>query len=96
MDHLSNLPRNCPSCGRSLYVQALCCAECGTRVEGAYALPGLLRLPPDDLRFLTEFIMAQGSFKEMASRRGLSYPTLRNRFDDIVDRLRRFEDSDND
>jgi hypothetical protein len=40
-----------------------------------------------------EFIKASGSLKEMAKLLGLSYPTVRNRLDEIIERIRFTEKS---
>lgn len=68
-------------------VAALRCPGCEARVEGSFELPALLRLAEDDLAFVTEFVRASGSLKEMAKLRGQSYPTIRNRLDEIIARL---------
>lgn len=87
MDKNKNLPKLCPSCGGALRVQALRCAACDTRIEGDYPLPLLLQLPADDRRFVLDFVLSSGSLKEMARRMGLSYPTVRNRLDELIARL---------
>jgi hypothetical protein len=50
-------------------------------------LPGVLQLPPEDLEFVTEFVRASGSLKEMARIEGQSYPTIRHRLNQIIERL---------
>ncbi len=84
---MSNLPNSCPSCSISLVVTRLTCPSCSVQLEGEFALPLLLRLPADDLAFVLEFVRASGSLKEMAKLRGQSYPTIRNRLNDIIERL---------
>ena len=54
-------------------------------------LPALMRLAPDELRFVVEFVKSSGSLKEMARKMGLSYPTVRNKLDDIITHLKTFE-----
>ncbi len=56
-------------------------------------MPVLLRLPHDDVVFVTEFVRASGSLKEMAKLNGQSYPTIRNRLDQIIARLSQNADS---
>ena len=73
------LPKICPSCGGTLRVHAMRCAACDTSIEGDYRLPALMRL--SDVR---DFVLCRGSLKEMASRMGLSYPTVRNRLDEVI------------
>ena len=67
------------------------CPECGTRIEGDYRLPTGLQLPTADQRFVMDFILCSGSLKEMATRMNLSYPTVRNRLDEIIEKLKLYE-----
>ncbi len=85
------LPKICPSCGGILRVHTMYCAACDTSIEGDYRLPALMRLSEDDLRFVHDFVLCRGSLKELASRMGLSYPTVRNRLDDVIAVLNRAE-----
>lgn len=63
------------------------CPECGTAVQGDYLLPALSRLGSEDQQFALSFILRSGSLKEMARLYGVSYPTVRNRLDDVIARL---------
>lgn len=81
------LPVTCPSCENGLSVTQLSCSQCGTSVSGNYALPLLLQVPEDDLNFILQFFLSSGSLKEMASQMGNSYPTVRNKLDDIIERI---------
>jgi len=88
---MKRLPVSCPSCGGNLAVRRLFCEKCGTEVEGLYSLPPLAGLAPDDQEFILEFIKASGSLKDMTRFLGVSYPTVRNRLDDIIRKLRQNE-----
>lgn len=81
------LPTSCPSCNGDLRVARLACPECGTTVQGDYLLPALSRLGSEDQQFALAFILRSGSLKEMAKLYGVSYPTVRNRLDDLIARL---------
>lgn len=81
---MKRTPTQCPSCDGELAVTALTCLNCNTQVSGHYRLPPLLRLSPADQDFVRDFVVASGSLKAMASRLGVSYPTVRNRLDDII------------
>ncbi len=83
------VPAQCPSCSAQLRIRRLGCPSCSTQLEGDYELPGLLQLPAEDLAFVTEFVRASGSLKEMARIEGQSYPTIRNRLNQIIERLER-------
>jgi hypothetical protein len=69
-------------------VTRLGCSVCETELEGRFDVPPLLRLPAEDLDFVTRFVAASGSLKEMAQQLGQSYPTIRNRLNEIIERLR--------
>lgn len=84
---MSRLPAHCPSCSAQLHIRRLGCPSCNTQLEGEFELPGVLQLPPEDLAFVTEFVRASGSLKEMARIEGQSYPTIRNRLNQIIERL---------
>ena len=88
---MKRLPVSCPSCGGNLAVRRLFCEKCETEVEGLYSLPSLAALGPDDQEFILEFIKASGSLKDMAGLLGVSYPTVRNRLDEIIGKLTRNE-----
>ena len=53
-----------------------------------FDLPGLAQLPFEDQEFILLFIKASGSLKEMAKLLRLSYPTVRNRLDEIIERVK--------
>lgn len=78
---------SCPSCQSELFASRLSCGSCGTSLEGRFEVPALLRLPPDDLAFVTAFVRSSGSLKAMAQMFGVSYPTIRGRLDEVIARL---------
>lgn len=82
------LPVECPACNSHLKVKSLICQQCQTEIQGQYELPPLAKLSPDDQAFILEFIKASGSLKQMAKLLKLSYPTVRNRLDEIIERLK--------
>ena len=82
------LPSHCPSCGERLAVKRLYCPACETEVEGSYLLPALASLSNDDQEFILEFVRSSGSLKEMAEILRVSYPTVRNRLDEIIEKLK--------
>jgi len=88
---MAKLPTKCPSCKTSVNVTRLTCPACATNLEGVFQMPKLLNLSEDELRFVTEFVTASGSLKEMAKLRNQSYPTIRNRLNDIIEKLRQGE-----
>jgi hypothetical protein len=67
------------------------CETCGTEVNGLYDLPVLARLSNDDQEFILQFVKNSGSLKEMAKHLALSYPTVRNLLDEIIQKINRYE-----
>ena len=86
-----NLPCICPCCQSQLKVKSLNCENCLTEVTGSYDLPVLARLKPDEQDFILQFVKYSGSLKDMAKYLKLSYPTVRNRLDDVISRLKEEE-----
>jgi hypothetical protein len=81
------LPCICPACQSVLKVKSLQCEQCGTEVSGLYELPLLARLKPEEQDFIVRFIKCSGSLKDMAKQLELSYPTVRNMLDDLIERM---------
>jgi hypothetical protein len=82
----------CPSCNStSLQVSKIECLECNTQFAGQFAIPALLKLQEDDLQFVLDFVKCSGSLKEMASKQGVSYPTLRNKLNVLIETLERID-----
>ncbi len=88
---MAKLVVTCPSCSGELRATRLACQSCGTNLDGSFELPVLLRLPAEDLAFISEFVRASGSLKAMAALEGTSYPTVRNRLDALIARLEDLE-----
>ncbi|MCC6794545.1 MAG: DUF2089 family protein [Candidatus Hydrogenedentes bacterium] len=53
-------------------------------------------LGDDELLFLKRFLLASGSLKELAAVYGVTYPTIRNRLDRLIDRVNAVEASASD
>lgn len=81
------LPIQCPSCDCSLSVTQLSCSNCTTSVSGNYSLPLLLQISEEEQHFILQFFLTSGSLKEMAIQMGNSYPTVRNKLDDIIQKI---------
>ena len=87
MERIIKLPVRCPSCAHHLQVSALTCPSCATQVTGDYALPLMARLSVDEQSFILDFFLQSGSLKEMATRMNKSYPTVRNKVDDLIEKI---------
>lgn len=85
------LPIVCPSCDHTLNVSQMNCPSCETNVNGNYELPVLLKLSRDDQDFILNFFLSSGSIKEMAKQAELSYPTMRNKMDDLIEKVKKLQ-----
>ncbi len=85
------LPIVCPSCDNALNVSQMTCPACATQVNGNYELPVLLKLGRDDQDFILNFFLSSGSIKEMAKQAELSYPTMRNKMDDLIEKVKKLQ-----
>ncbi len=81
------LPIVCPSCESALQVSQMKCSQCETTVNGNYELPLYLQLGREEQEFILNFFLSSGSIKEMAKQAGLSYPTMRNKMDDLITKI---------
>lgn len=88
------LPCYCPSCRGELKVESLLCERCDTRVEGLYKLPTLALLSPEEQGFVLKFVKHSGSLKEMSKELNLSYPTVRNVLNELIDNIKKLEEDE--
>lgn len=85
------LPIVCPSCDHALKVSQMTCPACTTQVNGDYELPVLLKLGREEQDFILNFFLSSGSIKEMAKQAELSYPTMRNKMDDLIEKVKKLQ-----
>lgn len=78
------MPTHCPVSGEPLEVTRLNCPHSGVTIEGRFRPNEFALLPPENLDFLRLFVKVRGNLKEMERVMGLSYPTIRQRFENLV------------
>jgi hypothetical protein len=88
---MKKLPSMCPACQSQLNIKKLSCQKCSTEIEGLFELPSLARLSVEDQQFILQFVNCSGSLKEMARLLKLSYPTVRNQLDQIIEQVKAVE-----
>ncbi len=74
----------CPSCKGPLAIERLRCLGCGTAVEGQFRPSEFDNLTPDQGEFVRTFLRARGNIREVERELGISYPTVRNRLDEVL------------
>ncbi|KAA0546248.1 DUF2089 domain-containing protein [Bacillus sp. BGMRC 2118] len=77
----------CPICEERLNVTKLTCGHCHTTIENKFEFPALFSLNKEQLQFIQTFILCKGSIKEVEKVLGISYPTVRNKLEEIISEL---------
>ena len=85
--HEHRAPTDCPVCGDHLSVTRLGCTSCGTELAGMFAACPFCSLGEKDLALLRVFLTSRGNMREVEKHLGVSYPTARQRFTDVLVRL---------
>lgn len=80
-------PRDCPVCSSRLALTRLGCSDCGTELSGAFRQCAYCGLSDADLDLLRVFLVSRGNMKDLERHLGVSYPTARARFADVLRRL---------
>jgi hypothetical protein len=80
-------PRDCPVCTSRLETTQLGCPTCGTGLSGHFAPCEFCGLDQADLQMLRVFLASRGNMRDLERHLGVSYPTARARFDDLLRRL---------
>ena len=66
----------------------LACDSCDVQIAAKFPEMPLSGLPIEHQRFIEMFVLASGNLKEIAGHAGVSYPTVRNRLDKVIEALR--------
>jgi hypothetical protein len=74
-------------CDTRLLLTRLSCDACGTELSGSFEPCEFCALSADDRELLKVFLSSRGNLKEVQAHLGVSYPTARARFDDLLGRL---------
>jgi hypothetical protein len=85
--HEHRAPSDCPVCGEHLAVTRLGCTSCGTELAGLFASCPFCALGQKDLELLRVFLTSRGNMREVEKHLGVSYPTARQRFADVLGKL---------
>lgn len=78
------MPTRCPVTGEPLEILLLECPTSGIRIEGRFVPNEFALLPAEHLDFMRLFVRARGNLKEVERILGLSYPTVRLRFENML------------
>jgi hypothetical protein len=77
-------PRDCPVCGDELSITRLGCGSCGSELSGVFAGCSFCGLGEADREVLRVFLASRGNLRRVERHLGVSYPTARQRFADLL------------
>ncbi|WP_114558667.1 DUF2089 domain-containing protein [Desertihabitans aurantiacus] len=80
-------PSTCPVCAQRLEVTRLGCPGCGTELAGFFQQCQFCALSAEDRETLNVFLASRGNLREVEKHLGVSYPTARQRFTRLLDKL---------
>ena len=81
----------CPSCGGPLVITECQCPACHLQLRGEFTPGQFSAFSNDQLTFIRAFLKARGNLSELEKVLGVSYPTIRNKLDEIISLLDRTE-----
>lgn len=93
---MEKLSKECPYCEGELEIERLRCTSCNVAIEGKIGVPRLARLSGEHREFIELFVRSSGSLKAVAEKLSISYPTVRNRLNKVIEALNEEEEKDQD
>jgi hypothetical protein len=83
--------QQCPACGGPITITECQCDQCHLQLRGEFAPGPFSGFSEDQWTFVRAFIKARGNLSELEKVLGVSYPTIRNKLDEIINLLDRSE-----
>ncbi|MBK9156929.1 MAG: DUF2089 domain-containing protein [Propionibacteriaceae bacterium] len=87
MTTVHRAPTACPVCDANLVTTRLGCHSCGTELVGAFGSCDFCALDAKDVDLLKVFLVSRGNMREVEKHLGVSYPTARLRFAQVLSKL---------
>jgi hypothetical protein len=78
------MPTRCPVTGEPLEVTRLRAPNSGVVIEGQFLPNEFALLDRESLDYLRLFVKVRGNLKEVERMLGVSYPTVRSRFEQLL------------
>jgi hypothetical protein len=79
---LKKIP-GCPSCKGEVIVTEYICPKCGITVRGKFRSGPFSELNDEQVSIVAAFLASGGNIRQMESRLGMSYPTVKTRLREI-------------
>ncbi len=81
------VPGKCSICGHEITITGFVCNHCHTRTEGEFAPCRFCSLEREQVDFIEAFLKCRGNIRDVEKELGLSYPTIRNRLEEVLQAL---------
>ena len=85
--HEHRAPSDCPVCGERLATTRLGCGSCGTELAGVFTSCAFCALDESETEMLNVFLASRGNLRDLEKHLGVSYPTARLRFNELLTKL---------
>jgi hypothetical protein len=77
----------CPVCDKEMTVTELSCKACNTVISGEFETCKFCKLSKQQKYFVEVFIKNRGNIKEIEKELDISYPTVRNKLEEVIGAL---------
>jgi hypothetical protein len=84
---IKDLVTVCPRCNEKLIATQLSCDNCELELNGNFSFSKFDHLSIDELNIVECFLKAQGNFKAVQLELGMSYPAVKKKYNDILEKL---------
>lgn len=84
---MKNNLSNCPVCDGTLTITKYHCDKCNTEISGNFKQDRFSKLSEEQINFIELFVLKRGSIKEIEKELNISYPTVRNKLDEVIKAL---------
>ncbi len=78
---------NCPVCNGKLNIVKYQCGKCHTEIVGDFKQDKFAQLTQEERDFVEVFVLNRGSIKDIEKELNISYPTVRNKLDQVISAL---------
>jgi hypothetical protein len=83
---MKSILNKCPICNSELEITRLYCSNCDTTIKGHFSPPTapFAQLTQEQMQFMLNFVRCEGRFNRLEEELNISYPTLRNRLNELI------------
>lgn len=90
----AKITAKCPVCSGDIIIKEFQCKHCGITVSGDMKMedvPANSYFNDEEWHFVREFLLCEGNLKCLGEKLNKSYPTLKNKLQEIKDKIPGYE-----